>query len=190
MARRVATNRRRRRRRSRRNPAAPFQTSGVYSANRRRRRRTSRRRYRRNPGYRRNQPAIQPALWDLAYATGGFLGTKWLGNMVMPMLGVPDQPVMRIGAKIGIAYLGAWGLSNFLGRRYFTPLLLGGSIEAIQDFVKEFVAPQFPQLAAAYEPMGIYYGGNQAALPAPGMGSYYGQMGDAWYAGQDMQTAF
>jgi hypothetical protein len=101
--------------------------------------------------------------------------TKVVGNMVSPMVSgiAGDQPIMRIGVKFLVAYISAWGLSNFMGSRVFMPAMLGGSIEAIQDAVKTFIAPTFPMLAANYEPLDAYY--EPRYLPAPGMvGEYMG----------------
>jgi hypothetical protein len=75
---------------------------------------------------------------------------------------------MRIGVKLVVAYISAWGLSSFMGARVFTPAMLGGSIEAIQDAVKTFIAPTFPMLA---DPLEVYY--EPRRLPA-GMGEYMG----------------
>lgn len=102
--------------------------------------------------------------------------TKVVGNMVTPMVAgiAGDQPLMRIAVKIGVAYLSAWGLASFMGQRVFMPAMLGGSIEAIQDAVKTFIAPTFPMLAANYEPMELYYE-PRAYLPRAGaMGEYMG----------------
>ena len=126
---------------------------------RRRRRRTSSRR--RRASYRRNPPQLQTIFNQLIPVTTGFIATKFVGNMVAPMLGnvLPGNggPFMRIAMKVGIAYLTAWGAENFMGHRFFMPVMLGGSIEAIQDFTREFVSPMFPALAAYEYPLSVYY---------------------------------
>jgi hypothetical protein len=95
--------------------------------------------------------------------------------MAAPMLaGVGgDQPIIRVALKLGVAYASAWGLSNFMGSRVFMPAMLGGSIEAIQDAIKTFIAPTFPMLAANYEPLELYYE-PRGYLPTPGMAEYMG----------------
>jgi hypothetical protein len=75
--------------------------------------------------------------------------------MITGMVG--DQPIFRIAVKLGVAYISAWGLSSFMGQRVFMPAMIGGSLEAIQDAIKTFIAPTFPMLAANYEPLQIYY---------------------------------
>ena len=79
--------------------------------------------------------------------------------MVTPMIAgiAGDQPIMRIGIKVLVAYMSAWGLASFMGQRVFMPAMLGGSIEAIQDAIKTFIAPTFPMLAENYEPLELYY---------------------------------
>ena len=64
---------------------------------------------------------------------------------------------MRIASKFGIAYLTAWAAEQFMGKRFFMPVMLGGSLEGIQDFFGEFVAPMFPALQAYQQPLSIYY---------------------------------
>lgn len=159
---------RRRRRRSRR--VASFATP-------RRRRHRRRSRNRRYSGYRSNPPALRSVAGEIGWGTAGFLTTKVVGNLAAPMLGGlgGDQPVIRIGIKFGIAYVSAWALSSFMGSRVFMPAMLGGSIEAIQDAVKSFIAPTFPMLAANYEPLGTYY--EPAFLP-PSRGGLAEYMGD------------
>ena len=91
-------------------------------------RRRGRRRHRRNParrGFLAGTPPMQQTFMDVLWAGGGFIGTKFVGNMVMPAIGV-TQPLARIAVKAGLAYGTAWGLSMMLGQRLFTPLLLGG----------------------------------------------------------------
>lgn len=93
---------------------------------------------------------------DVLWAGGGFIGTKFVGNMVMPMIGV-TQPGARILVKGGLAYGTAWGLSMMLGdRRVFLPLFLGGMAEVIQDVVRTYISPFVPALAAAEYPMEAY----------------------------------
>lgn len=125
---------------------------------RRRRRRVS---GRRRSSYRRNPPQFQTVLNQLVPVTAGFIATKFVGNMVSPMLAqfMPGNggPFLRILSKFGIAYLTAWGAEQFMGRRFFMPVMLGGSLEGIQDFFGEFVAPMFPALQAYQQPLSIYY---------------------------------
>jgi len=116
---------------------------------------------RRRSSYRRNPPQFQTVLNQLVPVTAGFIATKFVGNMVSPMLAqfMPGNggPFLRILSKFGIAYLTAWGAEQFMGRRFFMPVMLGGSLEGIQDFFGEFVAPMFPALQAYQQPLSIYY---------------------------------
>jgi hypothetical protein len=98
--------------------------------------------------------------------------------MIGGMAGGGD--IMRIGIKFGVAYLSAWGLEMMLGRRVFTPAFVGGSLDAIQDAVKTFIAPTFPQLA---EPLSVYY---EPAMRRPAIGEYY--QGPAMNDGFDQAT--
>lgn len=151
---------------------------------RRRRRRSHRRSYRR---YRSNPAPIRSIAGDLGWAAAGFMTTKVVGNMAAPMLaGIGgDQPLIRIAMKLGVAYLSAWGLESFVGRRVFVPAMIGGSLEAIQDAVKTFIAPTFPMLAANYEPLEIYY--HYPTAPAlPGKLSEYAQLGDGLSPDHDL----
>lgn len=147
---------------------------GLFKSNtpRRRRRRSHRsntparthRRSRRR-SYRRNPPRVQSLFTDTLWAGAGFIGTKFVGNMVMPMIGV-TQPIARIGVKAGLAYVTAWGVEMMMGRGVFTPVFLGGMAEVIQDTVRNFISPMFPALAAAEYPLEAYYEGmSQYALP-------------------------
>jgi hypothetical protein len=118
---------------------------------------------------------------ELGWAGAGFMTTKVVGNFVNPMIAgfIGDQPVMRIAAKLGIAYIAAWALSSFMGARVFTPAMIGGSMAAVQDAVTTFIAPTFPMLAD-YGSMGIYYE-QPRMIPQvrrrAGVGEYY-HMGD------------
>ncbi len=181
--------RRRRRRRSKRRMTAKQaryfggarrrrRRSTSFLGNPRRKHRSSRRRShsrRRSRSFRHNPPAVRTIASDLGWAAAGFMSTKIVGNMTAPMLAGMggDQPVIRVGLKLGIAYLSAWALSSFMGSRVFMPAMLGGSIEAIQDAVKTFIAPTFPMLAANYEPLELYYE-PRGMLPGPGMAEYMG----------------
>lgn len=170
----------------------------YFGENPRRKRKRSKRRvttlrrhrtYRVNPSRRRrrsysgNPPAIRSIAGDLGWSAAGFMTTKVVGNMITPMITgmVGDQPIFRIAVKLGVAYISAWGLSSFMGSRVFMPAMIGGSLEAVQDAVKTFIAPTFPMLAANYEPLQMYYE-PRAMMPAVrgarrGMAEYYG-MGD------------
>lgn len=109
---------------------------------------------------------------DVLWAGGGFIGTKFVGNMVMPMIGV-TQPGARILVKGGLAYGTAWGLSFLLGdKRVFLPLLLGGMAEVIQDTVRTYISPMFPALAAAEYPLEVYPEMGQLPEYADSMGAY------------------
>jgi hypothetical protein len=77
--------------------------------------------------------------------------------MISQMVPGNGGPLMRILTKLGIAYVTAWGDENFMGKRFFMPVMLGGSIEAIQDFTREFISPMFPALAAYEYPLQVYY---------------------------------
>lgn len=113
---------------------------------------------------------------DLGWGAAGFMTTKVVGNFVNPMIAgmVGDQPIMKIGVKLGVAYLSAWALSNFIGAKVFAPAMLGGSMDAIQEAVRVFIAPTFPMLAD-YSSLESYYE-PRVMLPNRGMGEYY--MGD------------
>jgi hypothetical protein len=101
-------------------------------------------------------PDVQQTAMDVLWAGAGFVGTKFVGNMVMPMIGV-TQPIARIAVKGGLAYGTAWGLSMLLGnRRVFLPLFLGGMAEVIQDVVRTYISPMIPALAAAEYPLEVY----------------------------------
>ncbi len=178
------------RRRRRRHKRARSSRRGFFTASPRRRRRRRarsffgnprRRRYRaRRRGYSRYHrnppPRVQTIANELGWAAVGFMTTKVVGNATAPMVAGlgGGQPVIRIGLKFLVAYISAWGLSNFMGARVFMPAMIGGSIEAIQDAVKTFIAPTFPMLAANYEPMELYY--EPRMLQQRGMSEYY--MGD------------
>lgn len=149
----------------------------MANPRRRRRRRSRNRRKRsfRRRSFRRNPPTIQTLGTNLGWAAAGFMTTKFVGNMVgqfMPGLAQQGGPLMRMGIKLGIAYVSAWGLEMAFGRRVFTPTFVGGSIEVIQDAVRTFISPMVPQLAAAEYPLEFYY---DRPLPPPEerMGAYY-----------------
>lgn len=147
-------NPRRRHRRRRHNPPAFF-------ANRRRRH------------YRRNPPALRTLGTDLMWGTAGLVTTKFVGNTITPMVGatITGQPLMRIAWKLAMAYVSAWGLSQVGGDGIFTPAFVGGSMDAAQDFVTNYITPLVPQIAGGGG-MGVYYGGPR--VPArTGMAAYY-----------------
>jgi hypothetical protein len=135
----------------------------AYAANpvnpRRRRRHVARSYSRRRHSYGHNPPGIRSIAGDLGWAAAGFMSTKVVGNMVTPMIAgvVGTNDIIRIGIKLGVAYVSAWSLSSFMGQRVFMPAMVGGSLEAIQDAIKTFIAPTFPMLAANYEPLQLYY---------------------------------
>lgn len=117
-------------------------------------------------------PPFQDVAMQVLWAGGGFIGTKFVGNMVMPMIGV-TQPGARILVKGGLAYGTAWGLSFLLGdKRVFLPLLLGGMAEVIQDTVRTYISPMFPALAAAEYPLEVYPEMGQLPEYADSMGAY------------------
>lgn len=85
------------------------------------------------------------------YTTAGFVGTKVAAGFVLPMLGELGQnSLVRLAGKAGVAYGTAWLGSMILGRSVFTPLLVGGLVETLNEGIKTFVAPYVP-LLAAYE---------------------------------------
>ncbi len=183
-------NPKRRRRRKRARSRRGFFASNPHRRYRRHRKRSYRmnprprhRRYRsrrRSFGFSRT-PAVRTIANDIGWAAAGFMSTKVVGNMVSPMIAgaIGDQPIVRIGLKLGVAYLSAWGLSSFMGSRVFMPAMLGGSLEAIQDAVKTFIAPTFPMLAANYEPLELYYEPQRFAR-GRALSAYpeYGDLGD------------
>lgn len=186
--------RRPRRRRARRNEPNPRRRRRAVSAFRGFRRNPSPRRRRRR-GHRRNPvarrgfrlaaglPTVQQTAMDVLWAGGGFIGTKFVGNMVMPMIGV-TQPMARIAVKGGLAYGTAWGLSMVLGdRRVFLPLFLGGMAEVIQDIVRTYISPMIPALAAAEYPLEVYPEMGQLPEYAESMGAYPEVLG------QDVEVA-
>jgi len=158
----------------------------VYAANpHRRRRHVVTRSYsrRRRHSYGRNPPGIRSIAGDLGWAAAGFMSTKVVGNMVTPMIAgvVGTNDMIRIGVKLGVAYVSAWGLSSFMGGKVFVPAMIGGSLEAIQDAIKTFIAPTFPMLAANYEPLQLYYEGPRGLPAVRGRGramGLYEHMGD------------
>jgi len=87
--------------------------------------------------------------------------------------------IMRIGIKFGVAYIAAWGLEMMLGKRVFTPAFVGGSLDAIQDVIKTYVAPTFPQLG---DPLALYYEPMMLPPRRGAIGEYYQGpgMGDAY----------
>ena len=98
--------------------------------------------YRRNPGL-----PTTGFLMDAAYVTGGFFATRYVSGLVLPMIGMGDQPLVRLAAKGGVA----WGL-GFLGGKFLNAktgqlLLLGGLVEVFSDAVRTYVAPFVPALA-------------------------------------------
>lgn len=100
-------------------------------------------------------------LWDATYVTGGFIGTKWLGNMILPMFPmVTTQPLMRILGKGVTAWLVGWGGQMMLGRRAGSLLMVGGFVEVLNDAVQTYVAPFFPALGV-YPQLGSYVQPNQ-----------------------------
>ena len=113
------------------------------------RRRHSRRSYRRNPGI-----PSSGFLMDAAYVTGGFFATRIATGYVLPLIGMGETPLIRLGAK-GVV---AWGL-GFLGGKFLGPkagqlLLLGGLVEVMSDAVRTYVSPFVPALAG--DGMGSY----------------------------------
>ena len=161
------TKRRPRRRSARRSNPNPRRrrrrAASIFRGFRRNAPRRHRRRHRRNPavarrrgGFLAGTPPMQDVMMQVLWAGGGFIGTKFVGNMVMPMIGV-TQPMARIAVKGGLAYGTAWGLSMLLGdRRVFMPLFLGGMAEVIQDVVRTYISPMIPALAAAEYPLEAY----------------------------------
>jgi len=152
-----------------------------YNPNPRRRKRVRRRAvssYRRR---RRNPPSMRQVgttlLPNLGWATAGFMTTKFVGNMVTPMLagfGLPGngaQPLIRIGTKLGIAYLASWLLEFGFGKKVFVPAFVGGSLEVGQDIVNTYITPFFPTLGAYQDPLEVYY--ERSMIPGNNnMGAY------------------
>lgn len=149
---------------------------GFFAANPKRRRRVRRRRgyaLNKRRRWRRNPAPVKTIFTDIGYTAAGFMATKFVGNMVAPMLGgIGNQPLMRIGAKLGVAYLTAWGAEKMLGARWFMPVMIGGSLEVIQDVVRTYVAPSVPALAAAEYPLEMYYEAPLMLPPGGQMSEY------------------
>lgn len=163
----------------RRTPARRRRRNPNPNPNPRRRRRvsyrraTTKRRRRNPPSMRRVGTHLMP---QLGWATAGFMSTRIVGNMITPLLGglTMGQPLVRMGTKLGVAYLAAWMLEFVGGRHVFTPAFIGGSIEVIQDFAKTFIAPMIPALGAYQEPLEVYYERPAAAENGNnGIGVYY-----------------
>lgn len=122
-------------------------------------RRRSSRRYHHNPGF---LPGKQ-SLFDAVYVTGGFIGTKVAANMLLPMVGMADSPLVRIGVKGVLAGLLGWGGSKVLGKGAGNYLMIGGLVEAVNDAVQTYVTPFVPGLSmssypslSAYPSLGAY----------------------------------
>lgn len=151
----------------------------VYAANppKRRRRTVRKRAVHRRRSYHHNPPAIRSIASELGWTAAGYMATKVVGNFVTPMVGgiVGEQPLMRMGLKLGVAYLSAWGLSSFLGQRVFMPAMIGGSMEVVTDAIKTFIAPTFPMLADYGTGLEIYYEPRQVAQRGMGL---YPELGD------------
>lgn len=149
----------------RRNPVVRIGKKTAYASNPRRRRvkRTvSRRRYRRNPVSFRGAPAIRPVLNDVGYAALGFMSTKIVGGFVSPYLAF-GNPLINLAVKGGVAYVTAWLVSDFFaGKKNFTPILIGGMAEPIQELVNVYVSPMLPGIIPA-APLSAYPG--MAAYP-------------------------
>lgn len=168
--------RKRKKRRTRRKTG--FALFGRNPKRRKRRRVVRNAPYRRarRRSFRRNPPSFQAIGNELLSSGIGFMATKVVGNMVSPMVAqvMPQAGDLgRIATKFGIAYLTAWTAEQFFGKRWFMPVMIGGSIEGIQDTVRTYISPVVPMLAAAEYPLEIYE--EQPLLPSPdGMGTYLG----------------
>jgi hypothetical protein len=175
----------------RRNPVA------VYNPRRKRRRKARgffanpRRRARRrnvmraNPRrrhHRRNPPMVSGLLSDTMYAGIGYIGTKFAVGSVLPAINIAATPpsMTSIFAKAAVAYGVAWGGGKVMGDTKFVPIFLGGMASVIQDIVTLYIAPSIPALAG-HDSLNAYYhppmiAAPRRALPAPGVGSYYGEL--------------
>lgn len=144
------------------------------------RRRRRRRSYAGRTRYRRNQPRVTTGfLWDAGYVTGGFIGTRIFGNMILPMVPqVQTFPFMRILGKGVTAWLVGWGGGMMLGRRAGNLLMVGGFVDVLDDAVKTYVAPfmpmlgqndlgVYPQLGRYVEPQLGWTNGNMGMHDAP-----------------------
>lgn len=154
----------------------------IFKANpkRRRARKSSRkvsrrRRYRRNPGFGGVLPSTGFVM-DAVYVTGGFIGTKVLAGMVLPMVGI-QQPLFRIGAKVVLAGALGWAGKAFLGKSTGQFLMLGGMVEAVNDAVQTYVSPMVPALAMSSYPGLEYAGYDMSAYPQ--LNSYVSGMVDS-----------
>lgn len=137
-----------------------------------------RHRRRRRSSYRSNPPSVRSIAGEIGWGAAGYMTTKVVGNFVTPMVGgvVGTSDIARIGVKIGVAYLSAWALSLAFGQRVFMTAMIGGSLEAIQDATKTFIAPTFPMLAD-YGGMGVYYEPTRRIAAPRGL-HLYPELGD------------
>lgn len=170
----------RRRRRKRRNPNP---NPNPFRRRRRARLMNPRRRHkrRRNPlfgharrrhTYRHNPPAIRGLARPLMWGAAGFVASKFVNNTVTPLVGASMQgsPVTRIGWKLAIAYITAWGLEMLGGE--FTPAFIGASGDAVQDFSNTYLVGTIPGLSGmglynyqARQGMGLYQFPNRPQIP-------------------------
>jgi hypothetical protein len=84
---------------------------------------------------------------DAMYVTAGFFGTRFASGFVLPMIGMGDQPLVRLAAKGAVS----WGLGflggKFLGAKTGQLILLGGLVEVFSDAVRTYISPFVPALA-------------------------------------------
>jgi hypothetical protein len=174
----------------RKNPVAVYnprrkkrrKARGFFANPRRRARRRNvmranpRRRHRRNP------PMVSGLLSDTMYAGIGYIGTKFAVGSVLPAINIAATPpsMTSIFAKAAVAYGVAWGGGKVMGDAKFVPIFLGGMASVIQDIVTLYIAPSIPALAG-HDSLNAYYhppmiAAPRRALPAPGVGSYYGEL--------------
>jgi hypothetical protein len=82
---------------------------------------------------------------NIAYAAGGFVGTRAAANFILPKLGV-ESDIARIAVKGGIGLAGYFAISKFINRTAGEYFLVGAAIEGIHDLLKTYVAPSIPAL--------------------------------------------
>lgn len=115
--------------------------------------------------------------------TGGFVGTKLVGNWVLPMIPqVQTMPILRILGKGVLAWAVGWGAGTLLGRRAGQLFMLGGFVEVLDDAIKTYVGPFIPALSA-YPELSAY---PQLAAQGYDYTSPYGmQVGASEYSSED-----
>lgn len=119
--------------------------------NKRRNRKSARKKYynrgksnmakrRKNPAKRRrrrNPPPLRDSFVDAAYATGGFLGTKYLVPRVMGLLNVQPGGVVGFITEVGTSFMGGTFVERFMGKTAGKMVFIGGLLGTLANFITE-----------------------------------------------------